>query len=114
MFYECKGSYIANYADDATLYYCASDTKTVISELKFISNKLFFCAGKCHLLLSSKTASNVYIGDASLTPCTKETLLRILIDSELSFEQHVSFICSNASKTLHTLERITSFVFRKT
>ena len=41
LFYECEESNIASYADDTTLYSCAKDTQTVITELKFVSNKLF-------------------------------------------------------------------------
>ena len=41
LFYEFEESNITSYADDTTLYSCASDTQTVISDLKFISNKLF-------------------------------------------------------------------------
>ena len=57
-----------------------SDTQTVISDLKFISNKIFHWfrynhvkvnPGKCHLLLSPKTPADVFIGDASLTTSTK-------------------------------------------
>ena len=102
---------------------CARDTQTVISELKSISNKLFHWfhynhykanPGKCHLLLSSKTPTDVSIGDASLKTSTKETLLGILIDSELSFDQHVSSICSKASKELHAPGRIATFMsFKK-
>ena len=62
LLYECEESNIASYADAATHYSCARDTQIVISELKFISNKLFHWfqynhlkvnPGKCHLLLSS-------------------------------------------------------------
>ena len=42
---------------------------------------------------------------------TKETLLGILIDSELSFDQHISSICSKASKKLHALGRVATFIF---
>ena len=66
--------------------------------------------GKCHLFLSYKTPTDVFIVDASLTTSTRETLLGILIDSEFSFEQHVSYICSKASKKLHALGRIASFM----
>ena len=60
--------------------------------------------------MSSKTPTDVSIGDASLTNSTKETLLGTLIDSVLSFDQHVSSICSKASKKLYALGRIaTSF-----
>ena len=54
-------------------------------QLKFISNKLKANPGKYHLLLSSQTPTDLSIGDSSLTTSTKETLLGILIDSELSF-----------------------------
>ena len=100
-------------------YSCARDTQTVIFELKSISSKLFHwlqynhlkaIPGKCHLLLSSKTPTEVSIGDASIKTNTKETLLGILIDSELSFDQRISFICSKASKKLHALGRIATFM----
>ena len=57
----------------------------------------------------SKTPTDVSIGDASIKTSTKETLLGILIDSELSFDQHISSICSKASKKLHALGRIGTF-----
>ena len=49
------------------------------------------------------------IGDASIKTSTKETLVGILIDSELSFEQHISSIYSKASQKLHALGRIATF-----
>ena len=60
--------------------------------------------------MSSKTPTDVSIGDASIKTSTKETLLGILIDSELSFDQHISSICSKASKKLHALGRFATFV----
>ena len=108
LFYECEESNITSYADDTTSYSCARVTQTVISELNSLTN--FFTGssiiikanpGKWHLLLSFKTPTDISIDDASLKPSTKGTLLGILIDSELSFDQHVSSICSKASKKLH-------------
>ena len=43
-------------------------------------NHLKVNPGKCHLLLSSKTPTDVSIGDASIKTSTKETLLGILIE----------------------------------
>ena len=60
--------------------------------------------------LSSTTPTDVSIGDASLTTSTTETLHGILIDSELSFDQHVSSICSKASKKLYAQGRIATFM----
>ena len=41
----------------------------------------------------------------------QKTLLGILIDSELSFDQHVSSICCKDSEKLHALGRIANFIF---
>ena len=60
-------SNIASYADGITPCSCLSNTQTVISKLKFISNKFFHwfqyshlkaSPGKCHLVLSSKTLAD--------------------------------------------------------
>ena len=119
LFYKCEESIIASYADDTTPYSCARNTQTVITELKSISCKIFHWfqynhlktnPGKCRLLLSSKTPTDVSIGYASIKTSSKATLLGILIDSELSFDQHISSICSKASKKLHALGRIASFM----
>ena len=61
--------------------------------------------------MSSKTPTDVSIGDTSIKTSTKESLLGILIDSELSFDQHISSsICSKAHKKLHALGRIATFM----
>ena len=82
--------------------------------------------GKRHLLLSTKVAINVSIGDVSFTTIITETLLGILIDPELSHDsaqkftikdffskcdQHLSSICSKASKKLHALGRISGYIY---
>ena len=116
-FYECEESDIASYADDTTPYPGGTDTQSVIAELQITANKLFHWfeynqlkanPGKSHLLLSTKTPIKASIGDVSLTTSTTETLLGIIIDSELSFDQHLSSICSKASKK-YMKERIYVF-----
>ena len=70
LFYGCEENDIANYANDTTLYSCATDIPTVISKLQAISSKVFNWFGnnhlkakpsKCHLLLSSKSPETVSI-----------------------------------------------------
>ena len=64
--------------------------------------------------MSSATPTGVSVGDASFKTKTKEIFFGILIDPEPSFDQHVSSICSKASKKLHTLGRIATFLsFKK-
>ena len=80
----------------------------------FYYNHLKANPGKWDSLLSSKTPIDVSIGDALLKTSTKETFFGILIDSELSFNRHVSSICSKASKKLHALGCIATFMsFKK-
>ena len=109
----------ASYADETTSYSCARDTRTVISELLSIFSKLFHWfqynhlkanPRNCHLLSSSKTTTDVSIDDASIKNSTKETLLGILINSQLSFDQHISSIYSKASMKLHALGCIATFM----
>ena len=76
----------------------------------FQDNHLKANPGKGHFLLSSQTPTDVSIGDVSIKTSAKETLLGILIDSELSFDQHIFSICSKASKKLHALGRIATFM----
>ena len=119
LFYACEERNIASYADDTTPYSCARDTQTLISELKSVSsnflqwfqyNRFKANLGKCHLFLISKTQPDVSIGDASIKTSSKETLLGILIDSELSFDQYISSVCSKTSKILHALVRMATFM----
>ena len=64
LFLECEDDNITSYADDTTLYSCAQDISSVISELHRISKKILdWCknnhmkanAGKCQVILSWNT-----------------------------------------------------------
>ena len=57
-----------------------------------------------------KTPAHVPIDNVSCITSTKEALLEILMDSELSIEQYVPYICSKASKKLHSFGRIVGFM----
>lgn len=61
--------------------------------------------------MSSKTPTDVPLGDHSITNSTKKTLLGILIDSELGFDQHFSFIYSKASKKFRAVGRFYTLMF---
>ena len=74
----------------------------VIDELQVTSTELFSWfdnhikanPGNSHLLLSFKTLQVVSTGGTTITSSTAETLLGILIDSELNFENYVLSICN--------------------
>ena len=78
------------------------DTHTIISKLQSTSDKLFTWfknkhmkanPEKSHLLLSSKTPTESIFVGSSIKSNTKETLLCVLIDSELRFDEYISLIC---------------------
>ena len=53
------------------------------------------------------------IGNASITTSTNEILLEIIIGAELSFDEHVSSLRGEATKKLHALGHIGSFMYFK-
>ena len=119
LFYVCEGSDIVNYADDTTPYACGDDISTVITKLQSISTKMFYWfesnhlkanPGKSHLLLSSKYITDTFIDGQNIQPSKSETLLGVIIDSELNFEEHVTFVCKKVSGKLSALGRIATFL----
>ena len=75
------------------------DTDTIISKLQSTSDKLFTWfknkhmkanPEKSHLFLSSKTPTESIFVGFSIKSNTKETLLCVLIDSELRFDEYIS------------------------
>ena len=67
-------------------------------------------ADKCHLLGSSDENCTAEIEGFSIKNGTKEQLLGVKFDSNLSFENHVTSLCKKASQTLHALERISHYM----
>ena len=53
---------------------------------------------------------NVAIDDKYIETSTSETLLGIIIDSELSFEEHMSSLCDKVSRKVNALGRIANFI----
>ena len=57
--------------------------------------------GKFDLLPSSKTPQVVSISGTTITSNSAETLLGIIIDSELKFENHLNSICNKVRIACH-------------
>ena len=120
LFFECDDSEIASYADDTAPYSCADDIPSVITELQSTASKFFSWftnnhmkvnPGKCHILLSTKNAIDVYLERACITSSSCEKLLGIKIDSDLKFHKHISDLCDTVSKKINALCRITGYMF---
>ena len=111
---ECD---ITHYADDNTPYNFNLDN--VISNLEkstnfllnwFRENHMKANADKCHLLVSSDESCTAKIEDFSIKNSTKEKLLGVKFDSNLSFESHITSLCKKASQKLHALARISHYM----
>ena len=67
-------------------------------------------SGKCHQILSTKSPEVVSTGGTQISSSTAETLLRITIDSQLNFENHISATCNKVSRKINALEQIPSYI----
>ena len=123
MFYFLGDYEIANYADDTTPYSAQRNHQFVIEELEKSSAILFKWLGnnfmkvntdKSHLLLSGNTKLASNIDNNTIESEMKQELLGIIIDSKLSFEEHVHNICKKASLKLNALEGFFLYGYSKT
>ena len=119
MFYDIGICDIASYADDNTPYTSDFNLEEVIQKLELTTNNLFEWfknnhmkanADKCHLLFTRDTDVTAKIGEFDVKNSSEEKLLRVKIDSKLSFENHISSLCKKASQKLYALPRVVNFM----
>ena len=111
---------IANYADDNSPFACAKTIPAVISQLENDSllllnwmrnNGLKANPNKFHLMLSENNDQySVNIDTLQVTNSKNNKLLGIKIDNKMTFNDHVSDICTKASQKLHALTRISNYM----
>ena len=66
---------------------------------------------KFHLILSDPTEKNyIEIQNFKVINGRSKKLLGIIIDDQLSFDEHVSGLCTKASQKLHALSRVAYFM----
>ena len=108
--------FIANYADDNSPFSIDKTIPAVISNLeiesttllKWISdNGLRANPDKFHVLLSDKNMElAVKIDNFMIKNTNSQKLLGIEIDNKMTFDTHVSTICTKTSQKLHALSRV--------
>ena len=110
---------IASFADDTTPYVCSPSISSVIDALQVNGSKIFYWfninslkanASKSHLLLSTKEKFSLSINESIVESSTCEKLLGVLIDNDLTFDQHVTTLCNKASQKLSALSRVANFM----
>ena len=107
IFFEFDDSEIPSYANDTSPYSRADAIHSVITQLQSTASKLFpwftnnhmkVNPGKCHILLSTKNAIDVYLEGARTASSLCEKFLGITIDSHLKFDKHIFHLCDKVSK----------------
>ena len=67
---------------------------------------------KCHFLISGNTNEHLWIkiGDALIWESSKEKLLGVTIDKNLTFNEHVLTLCRKARRKVTALRRLIKFM----
>ena len=111
---------VANYADDNSPFAVATSIPKVISQLEQESitllnwiknNGLKANPDKFHLLLSDPSEElTIKIDNVEHKNSKSQKLLGIRIDNKLTFNDHVTEICTKASQKLHALSRVSNYM----
>ena len=111
---------VANYADDNSPFTFAETVPAVISQLELECatliqwvriNGLKANPDKFHMILSdSNTEHDMIVDNHIVKNSLTEKMLGIKIDNRLSFDPHVSNLCSKVSQKLHALSRVSQFM----
>ena len=65
---------------------------------------------KCHNLLTTKNAIDLYLEEACITSSSCEKLLGMAIDSDLRLDKHISSLCDKVSKKINALCQVTGYM----
>ena len=76
----------------------------------FTDNLLKTNPQKSHLLTNSVQETQINIGGTAISNNKREKLLGIHIDTKLTFEPHVRYLCRNAWQKLRAFARIACFL----
>ena len=118
LFFQFTETEVCNFADDTTSYACDQDLKILIQKLEhdslkaimwFENNYMKLNEDKCHFLISGNTYEQhlwVKVGDVLIWESSKEKLLGVTIDKNLTFTEHVSTICKKAGRKVTALSRL--------
>ena len=115
---------ICNFADDNTIYSCASSTEEVLCRLKydltnvlswFSLNHLAANHAKFQMMFLGTTDENIKISVDNFILENKSSvkLLGVTLDKSLSLKEHIQNICSKASKGIRCLHRIRGYLDEK-
>ena len=116
LFLFVENSDVYNYADDNSLTVADKNIDSIINKLEsdieilnlwFIDNSLVLNGYKCQFMImeSSRSLRNttqmVSIAGKTIEECKKSKLLGITFDNQLTMNDHIKYICKQASNKLY-------------
>ena len=119
LFFILNKTEFASYADDNTPYNSGQNIDNVIRTLEndsvrllkwFSNNQMKANKDKWHLLLSNKEKVTMKIGETEIKSSNCEKLLRIKIDNNLAFNEHLNYIIDKASHKTNPLPRVAPYM----
>ena len=121
LFFQFTETEVCNFADDTTPYACDLDLKSLIQKLEhdclkavlwFENNYMKLNEDKCHILISGSTNEKlcINVGDTLIEKDSKVKLLGVILDKDLSFNEHISTICKKAGRKVTALSRLINFM----
>ena len=109
----------ASHADDTTPYIRGQDFSSIINFLEpnvntlfnwFRQNGLIANSSKSHILISPYERMTLKIHDSIITSSSSLELLVVLIDSELTFHNHITRLYSKSNQKLSALARVSKYM----
>ena len=122
LFFFIQEANICNFADDNTLYASGFNILDVVSTLSsetanilewFKVNSMVANPEKFQIMflgIPENEINTFQIGDIQVATSQMVKLLGVLIDSKLTFKQHVKSLCAKASQKTKALFRIRNFL----
>ena len=114
---------VCNFADDTTIYSCSSNYEEATQKLSadthlvlnwFRINSMVANPSKFQIMFLGSNIDNneitFMVEDKKVRSKTEVKLLGITIEDKLSFNKHISNLCSTASNRLQALARIRNFL----
>ena len=120
LFYFFEGIAVASYADDTTPYSANKTNDLVIKEIEHFSKAFFKWfgfnymktnGGKSHISFSGNDNVSANIDDHTIICEKHNKLVGIILDSKLTFEDHINNLCKKAIPKLNASARIAPYVY---
>ena len=119
IFFFLDKTKIANYADDNSTYgeedsienlLRILETETAVVLNWFKTNEMKSNDDKCHLIIANQDNLTVNLGEETIESSKSVELLGLTIDNNLTFKDHVTYLCKKGNQKLHALARISKYM----